>query len=125
MNDQNTLLTQEKSIPLCIILSLVTFAIYYIVWMYGICKKIKLMAGEEPSCGGELACILLVPFYSLYWLYTRSKKLAQAGTNCGIQLEDKSVINLLLAIFGFGIVSVALIQSDLNKAARAFAGVAA
>jgi hypothetical protein len=55
-------------------------------------------------------------------MYTRSKKLSESGARCGIPLEDKSVINLLLAIFGFGVVSVALIQSDLNKAARAFQG---
>lgn len=120
MNDQNSPLLQEKSIALCVILSLVTCAIYYIVWMFSICKKIKLIAGEQPNCSGELACIIFVPFYLLYWIYTRSKKLAQAGANCGIQLEDRSVINLLLAVFGLGIVSAALIQSDLNTAARAF-----
>lgn len=120
MNDQNSLLLEKKSIPVCIILSFVTFAIYYIVWMHGICKKIKLLAGEEPKCGGELVCIILVPFYSLFWMYTRSKKLSAAGANCGIQLDDRSVVNLILAIFGLGVVSVALIQSDLNKAAIAF-----
>ena len=120
MNDHNSPLLQEKSIALCIVLSVVTFAIYYLVWIYNICKKIKVMAGEESKCGGEFACILFVPFYMLYWLFTRSKKLAQAGSNCGIPLDDKSTINLLLAIFGLGIVSVALMQNDLNTVAKAF-----
>lgn len=120
MNNQNSPLQEEKNIALCIILSLVTFAIYYILWVHGICKKIRLMAGEEPRCAGELVCFFLVPFYSLYWFYTRSKKLSKGAADCGIQLEDKSIVNLLLAVFGFGIVSVALMQNDLNKAARAF-----
>ena len=120
MNDRNSPLLQEKSIALCIILSFITCAIYYLVWIYGICKKIKLMAGEEPRSGGELACIILVPFYSLYWMYSRSKKLALAGAGHGLQLDDKSAVNLILALFGFAVVSAALLQAELNKAARAF-----
>ncbi len=57
MNDQNSSLLQEKNIALCIVLSLVTFGIFYIVWLYGICKKIKLMAGEEPNAA-ESCCVI-------------------------------------------------------------------
>lgn len=120
MSEQNSLLLEEKNIAVTIILSIVTFGIYYIIWTYGICKKIKLMAGEEPNCGGEIVCLVLVPFYAWYWLYTRSKKLSVAAGNCGVVLEDRSVLNLILAICSLGIVSMALIQADLNTAAQAF-----
>jgi hypothetical protein len=120
MNDQKALLLQEKSVALCLVLSFVTFGIYGIVWMFGVMKKIKLLSGEEPKCGGELALFIFIPFYSLYWMYSRSKKLSEAGAKCGVSIDDKSVINLVLAIFGLGIVSFALIQSDLNNAAKAF-----
>jgi hypothetical protein len=111
---------QEKSIGICILLCFVTFGIYYLAWVYGMMKKIKLMAGEEPRCGGEIALFIFIPFYGLFWMYSRSKKLAAAGAACGVPMDDKSLINLLLAIFGFGFVSVALMQADLNKAAVAF-----
>jgi prepilin signal peptidase PulO-like enzyme (type II secretory pathway) len=111
---------QEKNIAVSIVLSIVTFGIYYLVWIFGIMKKIKLLASEEPKCGGEIALFIFIPFYALFWMYSRSKKLAAAGTACGVPMEDKSLINLLLAIFGFGFVSVALMQVDLNKAAVAF-----
>jgi hypothetical protein len=122
MNNQNAALTEQKSIGLCIFLSILTFGIYYIIWLAGMCKKIKLMNGEEPSVAGEVILCLIIPFYSLYWLYSRSKKLASAAANRGISLDDRAVINLVLAIFGLAIVSFALIQSDLNKAATALAG---
>jgi hypothetical protein len=121
MNNQNAALTEQKSIGLCIVLSIVTCGIYYIIWLASMCKKIKLMNNEEPSVAGEVILCLIIPFYSLFWLYSRSKKLASAAANCGVALEDRAVINLVLAIFGLAIVSFALIQSDLNKAAAAFA----
>jgi hypothetical protein len=125
MNNQNAALTEQKSIGLCIFLSIITCGIYYIVWLASLCKKIKLMNNEEPSVAGEVILCLIIPFYSLFWLYSRSKKLAAAAASRGISLDDRAVINLVLAIFGLAIVSFALIQSDLNKAATALAGATA
>lgn len=117
---ESPLLREEKSIGIAIILCFLTFGIYYIAWVHGICKRIRLLAGESSACGGEVALFFLVPFYAWYWIYTRSKKLAKAGVNRGIALEDRSVINLVLAIVNLGIVSIALIQSDLNRAVAGF-----
>jgi hypothetical protein len=62
--------------------------------------------------------MIFVPFYSIYWIHTRSKKLFMAAQRYGIQISDNSTANLLLTIFGFGIVAYALIQNDLNTVAR-------
>jgi hypothetical protein len=119
MNEQNSPLLKEKGIVGGIILSFVTFGIYYFVWTYSIMKKIKLLAGEEPKCGGELALFIFIPFYFIYWMYSRSKRLAEADVARGILLEDKSVLNLIISLVGCGAISIALMQSDLNKVARA------
>lgn len=119
MNENNSILKQQKSIAVCIILSLITFGIYYIIWLSGVCKKIKLLNSEEPKAVGEVLLCIFIPFYCLYWFFSRSKKLASGATLHNIPLDNRAVINLLLAIFGFSIVSMALIQSDLNKVAEA------
>jgi len=47
------------------------------------------------------------------------KELYDAGQKRGVTITDNSLVFLLLGIFGFGIISYCLIQSDLNKFAQA------
>ena len=46
-----------------------------------------------------------------------------AGDNSGVQIEDRSVIYLILAIFELSIVNYCLIQNDLNMIANSKSGV--
>jgi hypothetical protein len=115
-------LQEEKSIAACILLSFVTFGIYQICWIHSICKKIKVLNGEDPSCAGEVCLILFIPFYNIYWMFTRGKKLAEAANRRGIPLNDNSIIYLVLSLFGLNIVNYALLQNDLNAVARAYGG---
>lgn len=110
-------ITETKNIAACIILSIVTFGIYNIVWMVSICKKIRALNDQSKKVGGEVVCFYLVPFYSFYWYYTRGKRLAEGAVNKGLNISDNSTMYLLLAIFQLSIVSVALMQNDLNTIA--------
>jgi len=115
-------LLEKKSIAVCIILSIVTFGIYSIYWLYTFVKKIKLLNGEEPNCVGEVLLNLFIPFYFLYWVYTRSNKLYHAASGQHINVDDFAVVNLILSIFGFSIVAYALIQHNLNTVASQLVG---
>ena len=56
--------------------------------------------------------------YTLYWYYQAGKKISYAQQVRGMPVKDNlEILYLLLGLFGFGIVSMALIQSDLNKMA--------
>ncbi len=110
-------LLEEQNLALCIVLSIVTCGIYGLVWKYQLCRKIRLLNDESTDCVGEYLCLILVPFYHLYWYYTRGQNLYQGMKKVGAPASDNSVVNLVLALFGFSIVSDALIQNDLNKAA--------
>lgn len=114
---QNSALFEEQNLAFCIVLSIVTCGIYGLVWKYQLCRKIRILNGESTDCVGEYLCLILVPFYFLYWYYTRGQKLYQGMKEVGAPASDNSVVNLVLALFGFSIVSDALIQNDLNKAA--------
>jgi hypothetical protein len=115
-------LLETKSIAVCVLLSFITFGIYYLYWFYTFCKKIKLLNGEPPSGAGEFFLWLFVPFYSCYWMYTRGKKLYEAARRRGIAITDNSVASLLLTLFAMGIFAFALTQSSLNAVARALSG---
>jgi hypothetical protein len=106
---------QTKSIGVSILLCFVTMGIYTIVWIYDICQDIKKIDNDQSGSVGELLCVMFVPFYIYYWMFTRSQKLSLAAGKRGVQVTDNSTINLLLQIFGFGLIALALIQSSLNQ----------
>jgi len=113
-------LLEVKNIAVCIILSIVTCGIYALIWYYNMMKKVRLVYEGNADVTGEFLLFILVPFYSWYWIYTRSKRLAEGANRIGVPLEDQSTLNIILVILGLGIVAVALIQDQLNKIARAY-----
>lgn len=116
------LLLTPKSIALSLLLSFITCGIYYFVWMYGIMKRIRLLCRDYDGCVGEFLCFFLIPFYNLYWYYTRAGKLVAGAASYGVHCANNGVIYLLLAIFGFSIINPCLMQNDLNNVANILAG---
>ncbi|MDO4482496.1 MAG: DUF4234 domain-containing protein [Bacillota bacterium] len=108
------ILVQEENIVKNVVFSVITFGIYLYIWWYRVCKRMRFIEDRDSACGGELACIILVPFYSLYWFYTRGQRFSENAKRFGINVKDSSVLYLVLAIFGLGIVSFILLQSELN-----------
>ena len=114
----------EKSVAACVILSIVTCGIYTFFWMWNVVKKIRMVTGQTDDCVGEYLLLMLVPYYNVYWVYTRGKKLYENAAFRGVQISDNStlylVFNILgvLNILGLQIVSYAMIQDQLNSLAR-------
>lgn len=120
-------LFEEKNVGLCILFSIISFGIYGCIWYYSICKKCKLAKQELPDVVGEFLLLLFVPFYSIYWIYKKGKEVAEAAPRWGITVADNSTMYLLLSLLlGVGfLVSVCMLQNDLNaigRAARAVCG---
>ena len=109
---------EEKNIAVCIILALVTCSIYMWFWMYNMIKKIRMLANDTSDMVGEYLLLMLVPYYNVYWVYTRGKKISEEAARRGIQITDNSVLYLILNLLGLQIVSYAMMQNDLNKLAR-------
>lgn len=56
------------------------------------------------------------PIYGWYWLYVSGEALEQYEVSRGgMGGGHLGILYLLLGIFGFGIISYALMQSELNK----------
>ena len=115
----NSSVLQEKNIAICVVLSFVTFGIYYIVWKYNMCKSMRQLQNDDSGCLGEMLCMLIVPFYMLYWFYTRSQKASAIAQANGVRdVPDNGVLYLVLSLLGWEVVSMALMQNDLNKFAQ-------
>ena len=105
----------KRNIATSILLSIVTFGIYLIYWEYLLVKNTRAIKKDESSCTGEMLCLIFVPFYSLYWWFTRGKTVKDEFANHGYSATGNEIAYLVLGIFGLSIVSMAIMQNDFNS----------
>ena len=108
---------QPKSIPMCIVLSLITCGLYSIYWFICLTEDANAVAETEGTSGGMAFVLTLVTcgIYSFYWMYKQGEKLDQAKNAQGVNSSNSGILYLVLAVLGLGIVSYALMQDSINK----------
>ena len=76
----------------------------------------NMLSGQNETSGGMafLLTIVTCGIYTIFWNYKMGKKMQLAQQRAGVQSTDNSVLYLILAIFGFQIISYCIIQSDIN-----------
>ena len=105
----------NRSIVVCVILSLVTCGIYSLFWLVVLNDDINLLSDEPSPTDGVMVIILsfvTCGIYGLYWYYKMGNavdRIKQSGGNTGI-------LYLILALFGVGIVNLCLMQDTVNNA---------
>ncbi len=105
----------KRNIRTSILLSFVTFGVYLIYWEYLLVKNTRVIKNDESSCTKEMLCLVLVPFYSLYWWFTRGKLVKDEFASHGYSVTGNEIAYLVLGIFGLGIISMAIMQNDFNS----------
>ena len=114
------MVVKERNIVVAILLSLVTCGIYALVWVYQVTEELKAVSGDE-SLSGIMAVILPIVTCNIYgWFmgYKWGKALPAAQSKYGLPAEDKSTLFLILNIVGLEIVTMALLQNEMNNIAR-------
>ncbi len=104
----------RRKVGICILFSLLTFGIYMIYWKYLTIKNIKSIQGKEGKCAGELLCLVFIPFYSLFWWYTRGKTVKIMFNKSGFSVLGNEIIYLIFDFIGLSIVSLSIMQNDFN-----------
>ncbi len=107
-----------------VVLSLVTFGIYHLYWIYTTTKEIKAYL-DEPTISPmrEIVFIIITcGLYTIYWYYNYSGIIQKEGEKIGVEFEkDFSIANLLLTVVGWftywlvTYVAVYFFQSKLNE----------
>lgn len=109
---------KKRDIVLWLILSIVTCGICNLVWIAFMADELRELANEPEETSGGIVVLLSVVtcgIYLFYWYYKAGKSLERAKYMRNMQVEDAySLIYLILAIVGFGIVSTCLIQNEIN-----------
>jgi len=103
---------------LVLILSIVTCGIYELVIIYQISDEVRQYTGDQSISPGLelLLTIITCNLYLIYWCYKYSKHIYDMQLRAGVNMpNDVSTVALILPIFGLSVVSLLLMQSELNR----------
>lgn len=112
---------KNRSIALCIVLSIVTCGIYGLYWMASVANDVNTITNDNGTSGGMviLLSIITCNIYYLVWLYNAGKRLDDVRNKNGERTLNQEILYLLLALFGLGLISMCLIQDEINRYADA------
>ena len=108
---------QKRDIAVSIILTLVTCGIYGIIWFINLTDEVKRASDDTEFVSGGLAFLLSLVtcgIFEIYWAYKIGELMKKAEEKNGMPIKENSVLYLILHLFGLGIVTYALVQSELN-----------
>lgn len=111
----------QKNIALYIVLTIVTCGIYGIYWFYCIADEMQ-NADDTTLPTTPIVTMLLYlvtcGIYGIYAFYKWGAAMPGIAANRGVSnIEDRSIVYLILSIVGLAIVNLALIQNDINQLA--------
>jgi hypothetical protein len=107
-----------KSIPICIILSLVTCGLYLIYWNYCEMKTLNGLLGREEYSFWTwlLLTIVTCGLFHIYYEYRLGVGVVELQGKYGVAQDGNfASICLILSIIGLSIVADALQQHEINK----------
>lgn len=105
---------ERRSIPLSIILTIVTCGIYGIYWIIKLNDEVNQFAGEPNATSSGMVILLSIitcGIYEFYWLY----KMGERGDKIKGVHSSSGIIYLVIAILGWSIIDLCLIQDTINK----------
>jgi hypothetical protein len=105
-----------RSIPLAIILSIVTCGIYAIYWFIVLTDETNQLSNRPNETSGVVSLLLTIVTCSIYgwiWAYRLGEKVDAIKNTPG---GGSGILFLILQFFGLGIVNYAIAQDAINRA---------
>lgn len=105
-----------RSIPLCVILTLITCGLYGLYWMAVINDDVNAISGDVNAPSGGMVVlfnILTCGLYGIYWQYKIGDRIDEIS---GAQ-KNTGLIYLILSLLQLDIVAFCLSQDFLNRQA--------
>lgn len=109
-------MVRPRSIPLCIVLSVITCGLYFLYWFVCCTDDVNEVTQEYGTSGlaSLLLTIITCGIYGIYWGYKMGDKLDRARMRSHVPPASFPILFLVLNLFGLSIVTCAIIQSELN-----------
>ena len=106
----------ERSIPLYIILTIITCGLFGIYWLIVMADDMNALANDGDNTSGAVVFLLTLVtcgIYGWFWVYKQGQRVDRLN---GTQ-ANTGIIYIILNVVGLSIVTYALIQNELNKRA--------
>lgn len=107
----------KRSVGVAILLSILTCGIYAIYWEISLVNDVNRVTHNENATSGGMTFLLSLVtcgIYWLFWLYKSGQMIDDYRVSIGKSSSNKGILNIVLSLFGLGIVALAIIQSDVN-----------
>ncbi|RAU99582.1 DUF4234 domain-containing protein [Paenibacillus sp. YN15] len=113
-------MVEQRGVAVAVILTLITCGIYGIYWFIVLTSDVGKLSGDHEFTGGKHFLLTLVTcgIWSYVWAFQIGRQVEQAQHQRGWHASDNALIYLILHFFGLQIVTLALVQADVNKMAR-------
>lgn len=107
---------RTRSVGAVILLSIFTCGFYYIYLIYKISQELNDISYSNTNNGilDILLMFLTCGLYGIYWHYKIARQIEDMEYNLGMRVGSISIICLILSIFFLPLLSMAIIQSELN-----------
>lgn len=107
----------KRDIVKCIIFSIITCGIYMLYWMAKVNDDTNTLCGEANATDGVKVVIFTIitcGIYGYYWSYKQGVKIDSLRSAKGQPTGNLSIIYLILSLVGLDIVSLAMMQNEIN-----------
>lgn len=115
-------MVSARSIPLYIILTIVTCGIFGLYWLVCLVNDLNTAAGTPDDTNGVVVLLLDIVtcgIYGLFWAYKAGEKVSLIKQRRGVPVSgNDGILYLILQIIGLGLINYCLIQNEINQAAR-------
>lgn len=108
----------KKNVAICVILTIITCGLYSLYWVATLQDSITIITEDNDSPKGStvvLLSIITCGIYGLYWSYMSGKRIDNKRIEKGYSSSELGILYLLLSLFGLSIVTLALMQNEINK----------
>ena len=102
----------KREVIAVILLSIFTCGIYSIYWHYVTAEELNRVEPNEPITNYILAIVFGIFSCGLYLIYWQYKFYKKVDVVTG---ESNMTINFVLSLFGFSLVSQAIVQNSINN----------
>ncbi|MDR1316717.1 MAG: DUF4234 domain-containing protein [Spirochaetales bacterium] len=120
----------KRSFPVTIILSIITFGLYWLFWIYKLAADMNaICAGDGRKTRGTIAYLvfgfLTLGIYNLVWLYMLGDRLYDVAPRFGLNFKESGGTLLLWMILGSIIVigpfiALYIIIKNINELAEKY-----
>jgi hypothetical protein len=107
----------KKDLGLWVFLCLITFGVFYIIWTIQIVKQLNYLEGRKEKSLLDLILSLIIPFYSIMFLYKLSRRTdALCKGKVNMIIDEFPLSCLVISIIPvFSLIVVALMQEHINR----------